>query len=134
MKVFRDENVPFKIADAQTFVGRAHIKRLAAADAAADEGVPIVVYRVEFESGARTNWHVHSGVQWLMIIDGRVRVQQWGEAPREVGPGDAVMIAPGEKHWHGASPGGRAVHLAINVNLTTEWLEAVSDDEYGRTS
>ena len=130
MRVFRDENLPFKIADADSFVGRAHTKRLATGDA----GVPVVVYRVEFEDGARTNWHVHSGVQWLMILEGRVRVQKWGEPAREVATGDAVMIAPGEKHWHGATPGSRGVHLAINVNLTTEWLEPVSDDEYAARS
>ena len=126
MRVFRDEHIPFKIADTESFVGRAHTKRLAAAD----EGLPVVVYRVEFEDGARTHWHVHSGVQWLMILEGRVRVQKWGEPARDVGVGDAVMIAPGEKHWHGALAGARGVHLAINVNLVTEWLEPVSDEEY----
>lgn len=128
MRIFRDENIPFTIADAQSFAGRAHTKRLAAGDA----GVPVVVYRVEFEDGARTNWHTHSGVQWLMILDGRVRVQTWGEPARDVGVGDAVMIEPGEKHWHGALAGGRGAHLAVNVNLTTEWLEPVSDEDYAR--
>jgi hypothetical protein len=28
--------------------------------------------------------------------------------------------------WHGAAPGSPGAHLAINVNLTTEWLEPVS--------
>ena len=91
----------------------------------------MIVYHVEFEPGARTNWHSHSGAQWLLIIEGRIRIQTWGEATREVGAGDAVMIAPGEKHWHGAAPGGRGVHLAVNVNATTEWLEPVREDQYG---
>jgi quercetin dioxygenase-like cupin family protein len=58
-------------------------------------------------------------------------VQRWGEPPQDVGVGDAVVIPPGEKHWHGAVPGERAVHLAVNVNATTEWLEPVSDEQYG---
>ena len=92
--------------------------------------MPVVVYRVEFEPGGRTNWHVHSGTQWLLIVEGRVRIQQWGERPQEIGAGDAVVIAPGDKHWHGAAPGSRGVHLAINLNATTEWLEPVSDEQY----
>jgi quercetin dioxygenase-like cupin family protein len=41
-----------------------------------------------------------------------------------------VVIPPGEKHWHGAVPGARGVHLALNVNVTTEWLEPVTDEQY----
>jgi quercetin dioxygenase-like cupin family protein len=126
MKIFRGQETPFQIADPKTFLGEAQIKRLASAD----DGVPVVVYYVTFEDGGRTNWHVHSGAQWLMILDGRVRIQRWGEPPQEIAAGDAVVIAPGEKHWHGAAPGGPGVHLAINVHVTTEWHEAVSDEQY----
>jgi quercetin dioxygenase-like cupin family protein len=128
MRIFRGEAVRSQLADSQTFVGRAHTQRLASAD----DGVPVVVYNVEFEDGARTNWHAHSGPQWLLIVGGRVRVQTWGEPAQEVGAGDAVMVAAHEKHWHGAAPGSRATHLAVNVNFTTQWFEPVSDDEYGR--
>jgi len=126
MQIFRGSDAPLRDADAQTFVGRAHIKHLAAADA----GVPVVVYHVEFEDGGRTNWHAHSGAQWLMILSGRVRIQLWGEPFQEAAAGDAVVIAPGEKHWHGAAPGGRGIHLAVNVDAKTSWLEPVSDEQY----
>ena len=126
MQIFRGGTISVRQADSDTFVGEAHIKRLAGAD----DGVPVVVYHVEFEDGGRTNWHAHSGAQWLMILSGRVRVQRWGAPAEEVGAGDAVVIAPGEKHWHGAAPGGRGIHLAVNVNATTEWLEPVSDEQY----
>jgi quercetin dioxygenase-like cupin family protein len=126
MKIFRGGDVPPQVVDPRSFVGIAHVKRLADGQ----EGVPVIVYQVEFEPGSRTNWHAHSGAQWLLVIDGCIRIQKWGEAPGEVGAGDAVMIAPGEKHWHGAAPGVRGVHLAVNVNATTEWLEPVSDEAY----
>ena len=85
---------------------------------------------MEFEDGGRTNWHTHSGAQWLFIIAGRVRVQRWGESAEDMAEGDAVLFAPGEKHWHGATPGSRGAHLAVNVNVKTAWLEGVSDDDY----
>jgi quercetin dioxygenase-like cupin family protein len=65
-----------------------------------------------------------------LITEGRIRVQSWGEAAYDVSVGDAVVFAPGEKHWHGAVAGGRGVHLAVNVNVKTEWLEPVSEEDY----
>jgi 4-carboxymuconolactone decarboxylase len=121
MRIFKGIDKPKTTADTRTFSGRAEVQRLAEAS----DGARVGVYRVEFADGGRTHWHRHSGPQWLLIIDGRVRVQSWGEAAADVEAGDAVMIPPGEKHWHGAAPGTRGTHLAVNVNAVTEWLEAV---------
>jgi quercetin dioxygenase-like cupin family protein len=51
---------------------------------------------------------------------------------RDLEAGDAVDIAPGERHWHGAAPGSEGTHIAVNVNAATTWLEPVSDVEYAR--
>jgi quercetin dioxygenase-like cupin family protein len=126
MVIFRGRDVPHAPGDAHSFVGEVHTKKLAQADARA----PVVVYHVEFESGARTNWHTHSGAQWLIVVEGRIRVQLWGQPAQDVEAGDAVVIAPGEKHWHGALPGARGVHFALNVDSTTQWMEPVSDEQY----
>ena len=126
MKIFRGSESPFHAADPSSFTGSAETKLLASAD----EGASVHLYHVKFGARGRTHWHTHSGPQWLFIIDGRVRVQRWGEAPQEAGAGDAVLFAPGEKHWHGAAPGAHGSHLAVNVNVRTEWLEPVSEDEY----
>jgi quercetin dioxygenase-like cupin family protein len=126
MNVFRGEAVPLGPADVNSFTGTARTKRLASDEV----GVPVHVYRVEFEEGGRTNWHTHTGPQWLFIVDGRVRVQKWGEPAQEVSVGDAVVTHPGEKHWHGAASGGRGAHIAVNVKATTDWLEPVSETDY----
>jgi quercetin dioxygenase-like cupin family protein len=126
MKIFRGSDSPFRAADLNSFTGSAETKLLASS-----EGEwPVHVYHVRFDSGARTNWHKHSGPQWLLITEGRIRVQSWGEPSYDVSVGDAVVFAPGEKHWHGAMTGGRGVHIAVNVNVKTEWLEPVSDQDY----
>ena len=126
MEIFRRSATPLRPADAKSFVGPAQTKLLASSD----DGASVHVYRVEFDEGGRTNWHTHSGPQWLFIVEGRVRVQKWGEAAQEVETGDAVVIAPGEKHWHGAAPGARGTHLAVNVNVKTDWLEQVTAEQY----
>jgi quercetin dioxygenase-like cupin family protein len=126
MHIFRSASVPLNPADPHTFVGPATVQRLAADDTA----IPVGVYRVSFADGGRTNWHSHSGPQWLLVVDGRIRVQRQGEAAQDLGAGDAVVFGPGEKHWHGAMPGATGTHLAVNVDLETTWLEAVSESEY----
>ncbi len=125
MTIYRAADSPFRPADAQSFVGPAKTKLLAT-----DDPGGVHVYHVQFDLGARTNWHTHSGPQWLLVTDGRIRVQIAGEAVQDVDAGDAVLIAPNEKHWHGAVPGARGVHLAVNLRVKTDWLEAVSDEEY----
>jgi quercetin dioxygenase-like cupin family protein len=126
MKVFHLADAPAIPVDAASFTGKVRSRRLASDEV----GVPVHVYRVEFESAARTHWHTHSGPQWLLVVDGSIRVQKWGESAADVHVGDAVVIEPGEKHWHGAAPGARGTHLAVNVAAATEWLEAVSDHQY----
>jgi len=98
--------------------------------ASSEEGTPVHVYRVAFSERARTHWHTHSGPQWLLVIDGRVRVQVQGHHAHDLDTGDAVVFAAGEKHWHGAAPGSHGTHLAVNINVKTDWLEPVTDEEY----
>ena len=50
-------------------------------------------------------------------------------------PGDCINIPTDVKHWHGAAPDEWFSHLAIEVpgeNDSNEWLEPVSDEEYGK--
>src|SRR5438874_10884433 len=99
--------------DPNWFTGAVRLQSLVASSG----GPPVKVFRVQFVAGARTNWHVHSGEQILVVIQGRCRVQERGQPVFELATGDAVSIPAGAEHWHGASLGGPMVHLAINVNL-----------------
>src|SRR5215475_2481336 len=126
MKIFRTAEVAAQTGDPKTFTGDV-VRATVASDTA---GTAVNVYRVEFEPGARTHWHTHDGPQWLFVVEGRIRVQKLGEPATEVSAGDAIVVQPGEKHWHGATSTARGVHLAVNVKASTSWLEPVSDAEY----
>jgi quercetin dioxygenase-like cupin family protein len=94
----------------------------------------LVVNRVSFEPGARTNWHSHPFGQTLYVVAGLGLVQKEGEAVRQIRPGDVVWIPPGEKHWHGGSPTNGMTHLAMQEALdgnTATWMEPVTDAQYG---
>ena len=82
---------------------------------------------VRFEPGAHTHWHRHSGGQVLHIIEGRAKVQAWGEEAHSIGAGDTVVASPGEKHWHGAGEYGPMTQLALTSGEVT-WLEEVDSD------
>lgn len=89
---------------------------------------------VTFEPGARTAWHTHPLGQTLIVTVGCGRVQRDGGPIEEIRAGDIVWFQPGERHWHGASPTTAMTHIAIQEKLdgkTVEWLEQVSDDQYG---
>jgi quercetin dioxygenase-like cupin family protein len=126
MKPFHGTDVPFEPADEKNFVGPARVKRLPMVEGTQ----PVIVYLVAFEPGGRTNWHRHTAPQLLLVLEGRGLVQTWGQPVRTIGAGDAITIEPNEKHWHGAAPDANMSHFAINLNLTTQWLEPVSDDQY----
>jgi quercetin dioxygenase-like cupin family protein len=88
---------------------------------------------VTFEPGARTAWHSHPLGQTLIVTAGSGLVQRWGGPIEEIRPGDVVWIAPGEKHWHGASPTTSMTHIAIQEELegkAADWMEHVSDEQY----
>lgn len=88
---------------------------------------------VTFEPCARSAWHTHPLGPTLIVTAGCARVQRWGGLIEEIRPGDVVLIAPGEKHWHGAAPTTAMTHIAIQEKLDSknvDWLEKVGDQQY----
>ena len=93
----------------------------------------VVGASVTFEPEARTAWHTHPLGQTLIVTSGCGWVQREGGPREEIRPGDVVWFAPGEKHWHGASPTTGMTHIAIQEALdgkAVEWMEHVTDTQY----
>lgn len=89
---------------------------------------------VTFEPGARTAWHTHPLGQTLIVTAGAGRAQRAGAPAEEIHPGDVVWFPPNEKHWHGAAATTAMTHIAIQEALdgkVVEWMEKVSDEQYG---
>lgn len=115
-------------AFAQYFIGQSYLKMLTTES--------VCVANVTFEPSCRNNWHIHhKGGQILLCTAGMGYYQEWGKEPQKLNPGDVVNIPPEVKHWHGASPNSWFSHIAIEVpaeGSSNEWLEPVSDEEYGK--
>jgi quercetin dioxygenase-like cupin family protein len=78
---------------------------------------------VTFEPGARTAWHTHPLGQTLIVTAGFGWVQREGGPVEEIRPGDVVWFAPGEKHWHGATPTTAMTHIALQEALDGKVVE-----------
>ena len=125
-----EENSAF----AQFFIGKSYLNPLTSAGAG-----KLFFANVTFEPGCRNNWHIHhasvGGGQILLCVAGEGWYQEWGKPARGLKAGDVVEIPAGVKHWHGAKADSWFSHIAVEVPGTdtrNEWLEAVSDEEYGR--
>lgn len=131
MQIFRSGAQPSAPGPAAWFTGSVRIDPLFQREDPARVGGASVT----FEPGARTAWHTHPLGQTLLVTAGLGWAQRHGGPVEELRPGDVVLFAPGEKHWHGASPTNAMTHIAIQEMLdgsAVTWLEHVSEEQYRR--
>jgi quercetin dioxygenase-like cupin family protein len=129
MDITRIGSQPSQKGSAEYFTGSVRIDSRFQGKAPARVGGALVT----FEPGARTAWHTHPLGQTLIVTSGWGWVQVEGAAKEEIRPGDIVLFAPGEKHWHGATDTTAMTHIAIAEALdgkTVDWMEHVSNEQY----
>ena len=118
-------------AYAKYFVGQSYLAPVS--------GKEFPISNVTFEPGCRNNWHIHhassGGGQVLICVGGRGYYQEWGKDAVKMTPGTIITIPEGVKHWHGAASDSWFSHLAFEIpgtDASNEWLEPVSDEDYGK--
>jgi quercetin dioxygenase-like cupin family protein len=130
MNITRANATATKRGSAEYFTGTVWLDEVSPAPSTSDVRVLVVT----FEPGARTAWHSHPHGQLLQILSGVGRVQKAGGDVVEVLPGDVICFEPGERHWHGAAPNRKMVHLAVQradgAGQTAMWQEHVTDADY----
>lgn len=129
MEITRVGSLPSTKGPSEYFTGTVRID----APFSGEEPARIGGATVTFEPGARTAWHTHPLGQTLIVTSGLGWAQREGGPVEEIRPGDVVWFAPGEKHWHGATPTTAMTHIAIAEKLNgspVDWLEKVTDEQY----
>ena len=130
MKLIRCGEAATIVADAAYFTGTV----LQSPIHSAPEPARVNAALVTFTPGARTNWHVHPLGQTLHVVSGCGWFRTAGEAKVEIRAGDTVWIAPGERHWHGATSRIMMTHLAMQERgedgAQAQWQEPVDDGDY----
>ncbi|MGN0086219.1 MAG: carboxymuconolactone decarboxylase family protein [Alloprevotella sp.] len=124
-------------AYAPYFTGNSYLAPLVPKNLSPEEQTAQAYSNVTFEPGCRNNWHIHRGARQILIcVSGRGWYQEWGKPAIALRPGDVIDIPEGVKHWHGAQRDSWFQHIATHVKTagtaSNEWLEAVSDEEYGK--
>ena len=99
----------------------------------------LFIANVTFEPGCRNNYHIHhaksGGGQILICTAGSGWYQEQGKDAISLTPGMVITIPANVCHWHGAKKDSWFSHLAVEVpcvDTKTEWLEAVTDEEYNK--
>lgn len=88
--------------------------------------------RAFMEPGAITHWHSHPKGQLLFALSGVGLAQREGHEIVELCAGDSVWFAPGERHWHGASPTSSFGYISVQAVLggtAVHWMEPVATRE-----
>lgn len=129
MQIHRAASTPAIVGPADWFTGRVRIDRIFNAPAPARVGLAVV----NFEPGARTNWHTHPLGQTLLVTDGVGWTQCENGPKTEIRPGDLIWCNCGRRHWHGATDTTAMQHVAVTEQLdgkAVTWQEPVSDEIY----
>ena len=88
------------------------------------------VDRFCYPPAGHTHWHLHSGEQVRYGETGTGWVTFAGRPRVAITPGGVVHVPVGVRHWHGATPDGPLVHVAVTAGGDTTWLGEVSREEY----
>lgn len=129
MQIHRAGSAKVIKGPADWFTGEVRIDRIFNAPAPARVGLAIV----NFQPGARTNWHTHPLGQILLVTDGVGWTQCEGGPKTEIRPGDLIWCNCGRRHWHGATDTTAMQHVAVNEALDgkpVDWLEPVTEQTY----
>lgn len=98
-----------------------------------DQSRSVALGLVTFAPSARSHWHTHPSGQSLFVTDGCGWTQHEGGAVMKICKGDAVHVAAGVRHWHGATATSAMTHLAITETRdgrNVDWAEPVTDAQY----
>ena len=129
MQIIRTGSTEAIKGPAEWFTGTVRIDKMMNPPEPSRLGVAVV----NFEPGARTNWHTHPLGQVLLVTDGVGWTQCEGGPRTEIRPGDLIYCNCGRRHWHGATDKSYMQHVAVQESLNgspVEWMEPVSDEQY----
>lgn len=98
---FSREEMPFPFGDdvSARFTGTVYFKNMIQKD---DVYNFPVTNTITFAPGARSAWHVHGGME-ILVVGGKGFYQEKGKKAQIIRKGDVVHIPAGVSHWHGAA-------------------------------
>jgi quercetin dioxygenase-like cupin family protein len=117
-----------EISAADNHTGTVWLKELNVPDSIANFSLA----QATFAAGAKLDWHIHPGGQYLLITEGTGFYQERGKPVQIIRKGEVIKCLPGIEHWHGATPQTSLAYIGATPvqNGKTVWLKRVTDEEY----
>ena len=76
------------------------------------------------------DWHKHSTVQVIIIVEGEGYYQERGKEPVILKTGDVIKCEKDIEHWHSSTANSKVSYLAIYGSEPTVWTEKLTQEYY----
>lgn len=91
--------------------------------------------KATFRANSTLDWHKHSSVQILIIIDGQAYYQEKGKDPVILKQGDIIKCEKGVEHWHSSTKNSDVTYLAFyGGDQPTTWTEVLTQEDYDKVA
>jgi quercetin dioxygenase-like cupin family protein len=109
------------------YIGEAWLNRLLQAD----DDLTYNITKATFKANSTLDWHKHTSVQVLIVVDGNGYYQERGKEPIIMKSGDVIKCDKNIEHWHSSSKDSDVTYLAIYGGETpTTWTEVLTQEYY----
>ncbi|MHA7056097.1 cupin domain-containing protein [Aquimarina sp. M1] len=89
------------------------------------------ITKATFKANSTLDWHKHSSVQVLIIVDGEAYYQERGNEPVILKEGDVIKCEKNIEHWHSSTRISDVTYLALyGGGQPTTWTEVLTQEYY----
>lgn len=100
-----------------------------------DAELGYTITKATFKANSTLDWHKHSSVQVLIIVDGEAYYQERGKEPTILKQGDIIKCKKDTEHWHSSTKFKDVTYLALYGGATpTIWTEVLTRDYYDKVA
>lgn len=97
----------------------------------ADGDLSYNITKATFRANSTLDWHKHSSVQVLIVVDGEAYYQERGKEPVILKKGDVIRCSKDTEHWHSSTKEKDVTYLALYGGAQpTVWTETLTQDYY----
>jgi quercetin dioxygenase-like cupin family protein len=89
------------------------------------------ITKATFRANSTLDWHKHSSVQVLIIVDGQAYYQERGKEAIVLKTGDVIKCPKDTEHWHTSTKESGVTYLALyGGKQPTQWTEVLTQEYY----
>ena len=100
-----------------------------------DDELGYNITKATFKANSTLDWHKHSSVQVLIIVDGQAYYQERGKDPVILKTGDVIRCPKDTEHWHSSTKESDVTYLALyGGQQPTEWTEVLTQENYDKVA